>query len=156
MRFSLLSLACAIAVAAVVIQAAIQIWPRPAIELQHAMQGGCPTIISYAHGKQIVVTVPEDVGPKWKANDYNPPLSARQAIELAISKRESIINERKNHRWEFQHAMLCPADGKAGYWYWLVVFYEEFAGASSGVPPDLRLVVLMDGTVVEPEINDYP
>jgi hypothetical protein len=55
---------------------------------------------------------------------------------------------------------LYAADG--GKWYWLI--YYEFERqqpsngliiGSSGHPDFLRLVVLMDGTVIKPVVRDF-
>ena len=130
---------------------AMSFMPKSSMTFDHRMTGGSPTLMSYAAETKFSVSVPESLDPKWNHNQLNPPLSARDAIALAIEKRKSLVDARPRFEWELQHASLCPADVANGQWYWLVEFHEQFMGASSGYPANLRLVVLMDGTVVEPE-----
>ena len=132
---------------------AMNLMPKSSMSFDHQFAGGSPTLYSYTAGKKYSVAVPDSLGPRWENNHLNPPLSARDAIALAIEKRESLVDARPNFEWELQSAALCPADVANGQWYWLVVFQEQFQGFSSGYPAHLRLVVLMDGTVVEPEIE---
>lgn len=110
---------------------------------------------SYAFSKKYNVSVTSDAlekSPTWKEDDENPPLPARKAIRLANEMKDSLVTDSKDFKWKLQNASLQPAD--AGKWYWLVHYDAEFQGGSTGRPDNLRLVVLMDGTVIKPVIKD--
>jgi hypothetical protein len=113
---------------------------------------------SYAFSKQYIVSITSETlekSPTWKEDDENPPLPARKAIRLANKMKDSLVKDSKDYKWKLQSASLQPSD--AGKWYWLVHYDAEFQGAgSTGVPDHLRLVVLMDGTVVKPVTNARP
>jgi hypothetical protein len=115
------------------------------------------TIYSYTLDKCYTVTVPREAlkaSPAWDVEQENPPLSARKAIKLANGKKGKLVRDSKDWKWNFSSASLQQGD--EDQWYWLVS-YEAWPkkGGLEGVAPFLRLVVLMDGTVIEPkEIAD--
>ena len=88
--------------------------------------------------------------PAWKPASGDPPLSAREAIRRAeISKRKFIADLNEQQKWNLFSAALVPAEPRdSGRWYWLVTY--EIRDNGTGPPPQLRIGVLMDGTVVEP------
>ena len=153
-RFSLKILLFAMTLIALAIWIVINLLPRPPISFGHEIANGGGTFASFIIGKDISVKVPDSHGPKWMSRNNSPPLSAKKAIDLAVSKRKSLFAARKDHTWVLQHASLVPTDARNGYWYWRVLFFEESQHASSGGPPYLELAVMMDGTVVEPTIKD--
>ena len=153
-KFRLRTLFILVAVFAIAIAVVIYFQPKSPIAFTHPMADGYRTYHGYAVGKQVSVEVPDSIGPPWVATEDNPPLSARQAITLAIAKRESMFDATQRHTWVLQHAALYPSDSQNGYWYWLVEFQEEFQHKSNGRPGKLRLVVMMDGTVIEPILKD--
>ena len=113
--------------------------------------------VSYFHlKKKVSVEVTElavDKTPSWLENSENPPLSAKQAIQKASKFKDTIVVDTKDEKWVLRDAALCPFHGEK--WYWLIRFEAEpFAASFSGVPHDLKLAVLMDGTVVKPEVVD--
>jgi hypothetical protein len=120
---------------------------------------------SYGHtpAKQYVVTISVaalEKSPAWRDDAENPPLSARKAIKLANEMKDRVVKDSDDHKWTFKDAALHPAvDGK---WYWLVYYEFEQQQPSNGViigssghPAFLRLVVLMDGTVIKPVVRDF-
>ncbi len=113
------------------------------------------TLSSYAFSKRYDVTISGDAlekSPAWKDDAENPPLSARKAIKLANEMKDSLVKDSKDFKWTLQSASLEPAgDGK---WYWLVHYDAVFQGSSTGIPNRLRLVILMDGTVIKPVVRD--
>ena len=116
------------------------------------------TYFSYAFAKQYAETIPRkalEKSPSWNGESENPPLSARKAIKLANEVKDTVVKDSKEIKWKLREASLVPTDDEK--WYWLV-YYEGVAQGFviSGIPPHLRLVVLMDGTVIKPEVNDYP
>jgi hypothetical protein len=110
-------------------------------------------VLSIAFGKLYRSTVTPAVlakTPVWDEKDENPPVSARQAIKLADKARERIVKDTDDWKWHREHVELHEFFGR---WYWTVryrayntdiVFYVTL--------PELTLVVLMDGTVIEPTI----
>ena len=112
------------------------------------------TIYSYAFSKQYVVRVSNEAlkeSPSWKDDAENPPLSAKKAIKLANDMKDSLVKDGKSFKWILESASLKPARGDR--WYWLLNYEVEFEGAHVGPPQNLRLIVLMDGTVIKPEVR---
>jgi hypothetical protein len=109
----------------------------------------------YAFGKSYTIVVGEEdlkKAPAWDQSAENPPLSARRALKLATDSRQAIIPGHAEWKWELRYLGLRESEGR---WYWLA-YFEAFRrrGSSSGIPPHLYVAVLMDGTVVKPEIRD--
>jgi hypothetical protein len=115
------------------------------------------TYSSYAFSKQYIVSISRaalEKAPSWKDDADNPPLSAKKAIKLANEMKDSLVKDTEDFKWKLESAALKPAgDGK---WYWLVHYDAVFQSAPTGQPNHLRLVVLMDGTVIKPVIKDDP
>lgn len=112
---------------------------------------------SHVFGKSLVTTVgPQVVSetPRWRTDSENPPLSARKA--LLIADKAVADAERRHPKWlngqtrELDQVMLVPCDD---YWYWSIeyVWYEKDNVMLGGRRPNLFVVVLMDGTVVQPK-----
>jgi hypothetical protein len=116
------------------------------------------TYYSYALDTCYIVTVPEKAwkaSPSWDGDQENPPLSARKAINLANKLKDKLVKDSDDWVWKFDSADL--RQGYQDRWYWLVSYEGHFEkGALDGVPPTLRLVVLMDGTVVQPRLQKTP
>jgi hypothetical protein len=114
------------------------------------------TYFSYTSGKQYVVEVSREAlekSPAWKDDDENPPLSARRAIRLANAMKGSLVKDSDDYKWQFETAALTSDSGK---WYWVIRYEAHFQrGVSSGPRAFLRIVVLMDGTVIKPVIHDF-
>ena len=109
---------------------------------------------SYLGGDRVyVVSITEkmlEASPEWKKGTDNPPLSAQKAIEHADKKKATLVKDGKDFQWRLESASLIPA-GK-GRWYWLVKYSQIVRGGGlSGSPRTLRLVVLMNGMVIEPK-----
>ena len=96
--------------------------------------------------------------PSWKDDAEHPPLSARRAIQLASDFRRRMVIAQKDHEWKFESAKLLPVDVEANQWVWVIRF-EEWPNDSrfdnglgaGGMMGEFEVVVLMDGTVVQPE-----
>jgi hypothetical protein len=77
--------------------------------------------------------------------------------ERADQVRIRLIKERKlpdnigDGVWIMEAAELTPYDGERGQWYWQVRIAYEMT--RTGPPDELRLVVLMDGTVIQPTVS---
>lgn len=112
-------------------------------------------ICSYAFGKQYTFAVTKAQllkSPAWKDGN-NPPLSARKAIELATKLREKLVKDDDQYQWSFKEAALHKMAWDR--WTWEVLFEARVKeGGSTGIPPYLNIMILMDGTVVEPTIKE--
>ena len=111
---------------------------------------------SRAFGKVYSVTVNDDqldASPAWAEDEEHPPLSARHAMKLATELKDRLVNDSDDYKWKLETASLNAASEHK--WYWLIQFGVDYRSAIfAGTPPDLRLVVLMDGTVIEPRVHD--
>lgn len=118
--------------------------------------GAATTISSYAEGKAFTSNTPDDIEtstPVWTADSPNPPLSAEEAIRLAIDVQRRLVHDTERSAWGISHAgLVCLEEG---CWYWLITFESHpTRGGASGIPPYLELIVTMDGKVVEPNVSD--
>jgi hypothetical protein len=122
---------------------------------------GRKTFFSQFLGRIYKIEVTEDLlarSPKWDRCTANPPLSANEATIKADRVRMRLIAEGKvgdespygGGSWFLMAAELTPLNDDLGLWYWVVRF--ECVVSSPDPPDELRLVVLMDGSVLEPTI----
>ena len=88
--------------------------------------------------------------PGWKADAENPPVSARKSIALATRLRKSLLPDSKKYKWRLVSAELNPY-WLPERWYWVVEFEGNRTDVSNetGLAPQLRVVILMDGTVLK-------
>jgi hypothetical protein len=123
----------------------------------------CPaqTYYSYAFGKQYAFKITTEMlakSPSWPENSDNPPLPARKAIRLATALKDRLVKDSEAFKWHLVSAQLERNWGlktDTGKWWWLINFEAHVrVGGQSGRPINLRVVVLMDGTVIEPTICD--
>jgi hypothetical protein len=123
--------------------------------LTPAVRGEWQKHLSYAFGKKYTVA-PSEVeiarSPAWKKDAENPPLSARKALELANAKKDALVKDGKDYAWYLDSLSLHP--GGDDKWYWLAHYLVRHKQDSTGPGTWLRLMVLMDGTVVEPKATD--
>ncbi len=111
---------------------------------------------SYPQGKSVAVTMWPLRGPVWENDSANPPLTAIEAINAGLRKQRELFPDNDRQTWQLTGAKLTPWDASKGYWYWELTFdWKPVLGNRSGIVDELRLAVLMDGTVVEPDIKDY-
>lgn len=114
---------------------------------------------SYAFGKRYRVEVTRDAlakAPQWPADADNPPVSARKAIKLADVLRQKLVKDTKDFKWQRVSASIeFLDDGEKCIW---IIRYEAHfrRGGETGQPHHLNLMVLMDGTIVEPIVSDWP
>jgi hypothetical protein len=89
--------------------------------------------------------------PAW-AEGQDPPLSPLRAMLLADAKRAKLVQDSADYKWELDKPALRPALG-VDRWYYEISYIAHFQGAAStGYPPSIRLIVLMDGTVPDPVV----
>jgi hypothetical protein len=92
--------------------------------------------------------------PAWPTQDDSPPLSPRQADALATAKFQKFVKEatRLKDTKLFRRDSISLVDmGDGLHWVYVVSF--EWTGAIFGPPPQVRIMVLMDGTVIEPKVD---
>ena len=155
LRFSLAGLLLAVACISIVMAIYRYLNPAPVYPINTT--GGLDRY-SYAFGKQYGSEIAETdllQAPTWDRRIPNPPLSANDAMVRADRVRKRLIKERKlldnvrDGEWALEDVQLTPYG--EDHWYWVVRFVYDMS--QSGPPNELELVVLMDGTVVEPKIK---
>jgi len=110
------------------------------------------TTYNYVSGKKFATTVTEGAvakAPAWKADAEDPPLSARKALASAKVALRRLLPAMKEGEFTLSSLSLTPLHGTG--WYWAVTFQGQ---SLTGFPPTLRIVVLMDGAVVEPVVTE--
>ena len=92
--------------------------------------------------------------PKWSEIELNPPVSGRRAIRLADKVREKLVKDIEGFKWRLDSARLSPwgYESPTGHWFWEVVYWAQPQSDYVGPHTELRVVVLMDGAVVEPQL----
>ena len=95
-----------------------------------------------------------DKSPNWDAASENPPLSAKKALKLSLPVAERLAKAEKKgfDAWKIElEGATLKKSGK--HWIWKVQYTWHRGGIGTGVPPFADIIVLMDGTVVEPKID---
>ncbi|HEY2150063.1 MAG TPA: hypothetical protein VGH34_04600 [Vicinamibacterales bacterium] len=88
-----------------------------------------------------------EAAPRWTETQSNPPLSARDALAAAKAALPKIVENPA--MWDFGALELRPMI-VPDTWVWIVQFYVRPTGPLGGVSQSLRIVVLMNGHVIEP------
>jgi hypothetical protein len=128
----------------------------------------CPSVfggeeyVSYAFGKRYRIEITDEMlakSPTWNDEVDNPPVSPGKAIRLANALKSRLVKDSKHYKWRLISATLDNdwSSGSApGRKWWWTIRYEAHVrvGGSSGIPSHLELVVLMDGTVIEPRVDN--
>ena len=126
---------------------------------------------SYAFGKRYAsgITIEKLTKlPSWNMQQSDsPPLPPGKAIRLANALKEKLVKEKlvmepKDYQWSVQSTTLTRLDPVAwegskllDKWWWEVLYAAQFTGGGyTGPPIELRIVVLMDGTVIVPKVSD--
>jgi hypothetical protein len=86
--------------------------------------------------------------PDWADDAENPPLAARKALELAHAELATLLPDAA--QWKNSSITLQPLVS-ARKWVYLLEFHHASVG--DGPVDSMRLVVLMDGTVVKPRVS---
>ena len=105
------------------------------------------------NGKKYEFRIPDQdlqKTPSWPANQQNPPLSARRAIEVARAEISMLLPNGKD--WRLYEVTLRPIDD---HWVYLVQFLEPLRGDGNGqqLSSGFQVVVLMNGTAVMPRVS---
>lgn len=158
LKFSLSNMILLVVIIALLIPHIWNAIPKPPVEFEGSIESNANSfqlILSQPDEREFTVTIPAHTGKRWESLEENPPVSAKEAIELAIRKRKALVPDQAGYRWIMKQSSLRPMDPEYGYWFWEVDFEQESIDArmKSGRGPNLRLAVLMDGTVVEPTVK---
>ncbi|NNJ27607.1 hypothetical protein [Alienimonas chondri] len=104
------------------------------------------------------LSVPESLvldSPEWKADEPNPPCSAKAAIGAATTAITSQSESYAGIEWRFEQAALSRYTSSElpdmERWLWTVEFWDRQAVEMQPIP-QLSIVVLMDGRTVSPTI----
>jgi hypothetical protein len=110
-------------------------------------------------GRTYTVSVtPRDLDktPSWDRGKPDPPLSARQALKTATECRNRLVKDDLEWTWKLtsiglRHRLSRESGQK---WFWVAYFQAwPVRCCLEGSPPDLYVVVLMDGSVVTPVVK---
>jgi hypothetical protein len=119
------------------------------------------TFYSYAFGKRYCFEIAPEMlakSPSWDGNADDTPLPAGKAVRLANSLKNRLVKDSKDFKWhlvsaELEHDFLNEPD--SGKWWWAIRYEAHIRqGGESGIPNHLKIIVLMDGTVIEPKITE--
>ena len=148
---------CALAVAIT-----LSLWPRSPISLPHQIGDDQTHIFTYLNRKPAQIVLPALCGPVWNSGQRNPPLSVSTALDFAAKKRHDIQPDTDDWNWILDATELVPWEAVSGHWYWKFTFAkihrtsdgDMMVAGHSGPPTEFVLVVLMDGTIIEPDYID--
>jgi hypothetical protein len=91
--------------------------------------------------------------PVWRVQDDSPPLSPRRADVLATARFQKLVKDvtrSKDTKYFMRDSISLVDMGDNLHWVYVVSFM--WTGAISGPAPQVRIMVLMDGTVIEPKV----
>jgi hypothetical protein len=121
---------------------------------------------TFEHG-DLVAEITDDAMaacPAWDANSDNPPVSAKQAMQVARTVKESLVQDTDEWEWALESASLrqfaakrqqAAESPRVKKWYWVVVYRAGIKqGGLAGGAPYLEIPVLMDGRAVTPVKQD--
>jgi hypothetical protein len=129
----------------------------------HYQNGSVWSAFSYIDGKQLTFALDDKAANDqsvWKTADKNPPCSVRDAIAAAKRKLMEIFPAKRN--WTLADVRLQPAsftlDAADGVeiWNYHITFErhpDKQAEGPIGVDGRVTMIVLMDGTAVDPKIE---
>jgi hypothetical protein len=113
-------------------------------------------IKNYVENRTIMVKVNKERllrTPVWRTEAVNPPVSPKRAIGLANEMRKALVKDTARFKWRFVSAKLVR-DTESERWYWKIGFEARVRAAEPpDYPQELELVVLMDGTAVQPIVT---
>ena len=89
--------------------------------------------------------------PKWHAeNEANPPVPAAEALAKA-NEFIAAIKTKDSLFWEFKALALVDMDG----WMWQARYrLSKKVAMTTGAWPEMECWILMDGTVIQPQITE--
>jgi hypothetical protein len=115
-------------------------------------------IYNYVDGKTIAVKVDTKrllATPSWKKDEANPPVCAKRAIGIAQEIKKALIKSPGRFQWRLVSAKLVR-DRECERWYWKIEFEGRLPPSEPpDFPKELDVVVLMDGTAVQPVVTPF-
>lgn len=88
--------------------------------------------------------------PSWNPNDGPPPISQQDAVRIARNYlREKHPNFAKAKIAEIKLAQYLIPEYHKDKWFYCIVFMNGIP-VTTGVPENVNVVVMLDGTVNEP------
>ncbi|MEM8672217.1 MAG: hypothetical protein AAGG48_32180 [Planctomycetota bacterium] len=109
--------------------------------------------VSAASEKQLIET------KRWSTRNGEPPIAVGEAIRLAQPVFERLKDDVDGTYWMLDAVTLHPASPgnpeepfTDNRWYWEVWYQMYGDSGGSGSWPHIKLIVLMDKTVVEPKL----
>jgi hypothetical protein len=91
-----------------------------------------------------------DQTPSWVEDEDFPPLSPRAAVRSARDGLSALVTDPEN--WTMNGIQLQPG-GSKDKWVYVVSFWGPMSSPYGGLVPEFRMIVLLDGTAVKPEIS---
>jgi hypothetical protein len=92
--------------------------------------------------------------PAWNYANGNPPLNAREVLEIADDIHRSQLPKIHSCRYELTSIKLLPLCSDSAKWCWQINFLPCQCVDECGLGGDVLFYVLMDGTVLEPTYWD--
>jgi hypothetical protein len=86
--------------------------------------------------------------PVWRLQDDLPPLSPRKADKLATAEFQKLVKDPT----DFRRRSISLLD-MGDHIHWIYVVEFVWNGAFIGPGPSIQIIVLIDGTVIEPKVT---
>jgi hypothetical protein len=106
-------------------------------------------------GKRYDFAITEEVlsrTPPWRTDEEFPPLSPRKAEGLAREQLKRLVEEPES--WTRTEIVLQHIEGDR--WVYVIEFMGDHPpGVIDGPVSTMKLVVLMNGTAVDPKISSH-
>jgi len=110
--------------------------------------------VNSAFGKEYKTLVTKEMikhAPQWEKEAETPPVSPRKAIRVAERLTKKLIGERPGFQRRLESISLKPMEDG---WIWLIRFEWIATNTNStGLPDALSVFILMDGTAVQPQVE---
>jgi len=110
---------------------------------------------SYAFEKQYVCQITKEMiekTPPWLDKFDSPPLPPRKALAIAEKMADELVGTKEGFKRELVCICLRPIEDG---WVWEIRFkWSPPNAATTGIQDYLNVMVLMDGTAVQPRIAD--
>ena len=105
------------------------------------------------NGKKIRIDIPPEKlesTPKWISVDSELPLGINKASEIGLTWARNKYNEYDDLRIVLISLSGFDCWGRNGYWYYKITFAPIKNGREYRTASEYMVVVLMDGSIIEP------
>ena len=96
--------------------------------------------------------------PAWSDSAENPPISARRDEACRDAKRKELVKDRDGIQWRRVSLAIESIktfnDAFRTCHYWRVHYEAHKFPGGTGIPNDLDIFILMDGTVINPLVAE--